>query len=61
MTDSTQQSTAKRPYQTPLMDCYGPISNFTTGGSSKRTEWMYNDSAGMWSQNMSKKKNVVKS
>ena len=55
----------KKPYQPPALEHYGKISNFTTGGSSKKTEWSQGMSMmgveGDWKQSMSKKKNVIKS
>jgi hypothetical protein len=36
----------KKKYETPILECYGPISNFTTGGSSKKSEWTW-ESASM--------------
>ena len=66
-----KSSPTKKPYITPVLECFGSISNFTTGGSTKKTEWKYksgssmmgmgSSSGGTWTQNMSKKKNVVKS
>jgi hypothetical protein len=29
----------KNTYMAPILDCYGNISNFTTGGSGKRSEY----------------------
>ena len=60
----------KKSYIPPVLEHYGPIANYTTGGSTKKTEWMQKSSSssmgmggggGGWSQSMSKKKNVVKS
>jgi hypothetical protein len=31
----------KKKYDTPVLEFYGPISNFTTGGSSKKSEWKW--------------------
>ncbi|MBT5707751.1 MAG: hypothetical protein HOI66_15660 [Verrucomicrobia bacterium] len=58
----------KKKYEAPTLECYGPISNFTTGGSSKKSEWKWESgsssmmgmggSAGEWVKTSnSKKKN----
>ncbi|MDA7680397.1 hypothetical protein N8633_01270 [bacterium] len=31
----------KRDYSPPIMECYGKISNFTTGGSGRRSEYAW--------------------
>ena len=48
----------KRSYTPPVIECYGKISNFTTGGSGKKSEW--SRMMGKWMQDMSKKKSSVK-
>lgn len=48
----------RKPYTSPILECYGPIKNFTTGGSGKSSEW--SEMMGKWNQNMSKKKSTVK-
>ena len=29
----------KKKYMAPILECYGNISNFTTGGSGKKSEY----------------------
>jgi len=31
----------KKKYQTPELECFGAISNFTTGGSGKKSEYKW--------------------
>ena len=36
-----EQPRKKKPYTSPVLESYGPITNFTTGGSRRRSEWKY--------------------
>ena len=42
-------SSGKKTYIAPIFECYGAISNFTTGGSGKKSEyaWMNVKAMGM--------------
>lgn len=44
MIDSGRQ---KRLYQAPVLECFGPVVNFTTGGSGKKSEWEIEKGMGM--------------
>ena len=37
----------KKTYMAPIPDCYGNISNFTTGGSGKKSEYELVQQMGM--------------
>ena len=41
--ETSQQIPAKKkkPYTTPVLEEYGSITNFTTGGSGRRSEFMW--------------------
>ena len=48
---NTPETVAKKRYLPPKLGCYGPISNFTTGGSGRRSEWRWmNVMVGMTSE-----------
>ncbi len=44
MNDSGRQ---KRSYHPPQLECFGPVVNFTTGGSGKKSEWELEKTMGM--------------
>ncbi len=39
--------TGKKPYVRPVLESFGAVRNFTTGGSGSTSEWSYETSSGM--------------
>ncbi len=49
----------KKPYSPPVLECYGKINNFTTGGSGMRSEFAWRRVSSGMGMNMMTTKECV--